>query len=356
MAKTSKGGPFVNFRQRFLAANVFFMLVAMGGTVGYYLLGAGLWPLWDCFYMTVVTISTVGFAEVLPHMNDVAGARAFTLLLILFGSGTLLYLASTFMAFVVEGDILGTIRRKRMQERIDKLSGHVVVCGAGATGASVVGELVTIGTPFVVIDHTASALEELDEELKDRELLYVVGEATSDDALERAGVGRAAGVICALTEDKDNLFVTVSARALNPKARIIAKSVESSTDNKLRRAGADEVVSPNRIGGLRMASELVRPHVTEFLDMMLNSEENLRLEEVVIPDASGLIGLELQQTNIRADTDLLVIACRSEDGHYTYNPKSSQKLEHKTTLIVLGKIEDIRRLREGIRNGRIGRR
>ena len=150
--------------------------------------------------------------------------------------------------------------------------------------------------------------------------------------------------------------MTVSARALNPKARIIAKSVESSTDKKLLRAGADEVVSPNRIGGLRMASELIRPHVTEFLDMMLNSEENLRLEEVVIPDESGLIGLELQQTNIRSDTDLLVIACRSEDGHYTYNPKSNKRLEHNTTLIVLGKIEDIGKLRDGISSGSIGRR
>lgn len=306
--------------------------------------------------MTIVTISTVGFAEVLPGMDKVSGARAFTLVLILFGSGTLLYLASTFMAFVVEGDMLGAIRRRRMQERIEKLTGHVVICGAGATGSSVAGELVTTGTPFVVIDNNGAALEALDEEFPEQELLYVVGEATSDDALERAGVGRASGAICALTEDKDNLFVTVSARALNPKARIIAKSVESSSDNKLRRAGADEVVSPNRIGGLRMASEMLRPHVTEFLDMMLDSEENLRLEEVVIPDESGLIGLELHQTNIRTDTDLLVIACRAADGHYTYNPKRNQKLVRDTTLIVLGKIEDIRRLREGVKNGRIGQR
>jgi voltage-gated potassium channel len=210
--------------------------------------------------------------------------------------------------------------------------------------------------PYCVIDTNEERLQELAERFGPDRFLYIVGDASDDAVLEEAGIARATGVVAALHEDKDNLFVTVTASALNPKLRIVAKAVEVSARPKLLRAGARAVVSPTQIGGLRLASEALRPTVVEFLDLMLRDpKKNLRIEEVTIPEGSSMVGCQLKDTEIRKKTRVLVIAVRYADGRYEYNPAPEEKLERGSTLIVLAETAEMARLRDGLASGAIGR-
>jgi voltage-gated potassium channel len=316
------------------------------GTVGYEILGHGRWSLGDCVYMTVITLSTVGFAE-LNDMARVPGARGLTVALIIGGVGTLAYVQGNVTALLVEGVIGQAFRRNRMRKAIDELKGHIVVAGTGSTGRHAVEELVATRTPFVVIDRDHAHLERLSVELADGKLLYVHGDATEDHVLLAAGVVRARGVIAALTHDKDNLFVTLSARSLNAAARIVAKVTEVETVPKMLKAGATRVVNPTMIGGRRMASECIRPEVNEFLDQMLRDrDKNLRIEEVAVPPGSTLAGTALKDTPIRRETRVLVVAVRDVNRAFTYNPEPELVLQEGSTLIVMGETDSIVKLRQ----------
>jgi voltage-gated potassium channel len=210
--------------------------------------------------------------------------------------------------------------------------------------------------PFCTIDSDEQRLLELAERFGPDRFPYVVGDAADDEALKEAGIERAQGVVAALSEDKDNLFVTITASALNPLARIVAKATEVSSRAKMMRAGAKAVVSPTQIGGLRLASEAIRPTVVEFIDLMLRDpKKNLRIEEVAIPDTSTLAGAALKDTNIRKESKVLVIAVRLADGRYEYNPDPEFILVSGATLIVLAETAEMTRLREGMKSGRIRR-
>lgn len=332
-------------RQLLLAGGMLAAIMVVGAT-GYHGMGDGRWSWTDCLYMTIITLSTVGFAETLPGMHEVEGARIWTLLLILLGSGTLLFFVSTFTAFIVEGDVRGTIRRRRMQKLIDQLDNHIIVVGVGATGIHVVEELLATGETFVAIDTDEERLERIAAEHGPR-FLYVSGDATDDAVLERAGIARARGLAATLREDKDNVFVSITARALNSRLNIAAKMTEDSAESKLKRAGANHIVSPSYIGGMRLASELVRPSVVQFLDRMRS--QDLRVEEVTIPADSDLVGSPLRETTIRHQTNALVLAVREPDGSYSYNPGPDFTLLAGQKLVVLCKTGDIPRLRDGIR-------
>lgn len=323
---------------------VFAVLVALG-TTGYHLLGHGRWSVFDCAYMTVITISTVGFFE-LGHMREVPGARVLTVALIVSGVGVLAYMQSNLTALLVEGVIGTAWRRGRMQREIDKLSNHIVVAGAGGTGKHVIEELAATHTPFVVIDTDEETLREVSAEFCKGRMLYVHGDATADVALLRAGVQRARGVVAALTQDKDNLYVTLSARSLNAGARIVSKVVEDEAAPKILKAGASSTVNPTMIGARRLASELIRPEVNEFLDQMLrDKDKTLRLEEVTVGPRSALVGVALKDTPIRRDTRALVVAVRATDRTFVYNPDPDYPIAEGTTLIVLGEAASIHKLR-----------
>ncbi len=329
-----------------LAALAALVVLAIVGSSSFFWLGHGRWSFGDCVYMAIVTISTVGFAE-LPKMREVAGARVVTVGIIVCGIGVLAYFQANLTALLVEGAIGQALRRNRMRKQIIALRGHVVVAGAGSTGKHVIEELITTQTPFVVIERNQEHGERLSEELMDGKMLIVHGDATEDHVLVEAGVDRARGVVAALTHDKDNLFVTLSARSLNPAARIVAKVAENETVPKMMKAGASACVNPTMIGGRRMASELIRPEVTEFLDLMLrDKDKNLRLEEVTISEVSAFVGLALKDTPIRRETKLLVVAVRSTDRTFTYNPDPDLVLERGTTLIVMGETDSIVKLRK----------
>jgi voltage-gated potassium channel len=332
-------------RRLIAALGVFATLVAIG-TVGYFVLGHGRWGVADCAYMTVITMSTVGFFE-LGHLTDVPGARALTVGLILSGVGVLAYMQSNLTALIVEGVIGQALRRRRMQRDIARLSGHVVVAGAGGTGKHVIEELIATKTSFVAIDRSEATLRQVAEEICGGKMLHVHGDATLDHVLLAAGIERARGVVAALTHDKDNLYVTLSARSLNATARIVSKVVEDEAAPKILKAGASSIVNPTMIGARRLASELIRPEVNEFLDQMLrDKDKNLRLEEVVVGPASGFVGLALKDTPIRRETRALVVAVRGADRSFTYNPEPDHVLAEGTTLIVLAEADSIVKLRQ----------
>jgi voltage-gated potassium channel len=310
------------------------------GTVGYWLLGGGRWSLFSCAYMTVTTVSTVGFGEVIP-VSEVPLGRPFTMALVVTGTLFLWWFMASVTAFLVEGEMLGLGRRRRMATQLEKMRDHVVVCGAGSTGIHAVRELAQLGTPFVVVDRDAAVAAEA---ARLHGGAAVVGDATHDEVLEQAGIARARGVISALTDDKDNLYVTVTARALNPALRIVAKAIDPKAEPKLRRAGADSVVSPNAMGGLRMVSEMLRPEVTTFLDTMLrNKEQPLRIAEIPVPARSPWAGRSLADLGL-GRRGLLLLASRTPGeggGRFTYSPPDDSLVAGGSVLIVLGRPSDV---------------
>ena len=335
-------------RARLAAGFAVLALTLASGTVGYYLLGDGMWKPFDCFYMTIITITTVGYGETLANMDKVEHARALTVVLLVFGTGTVVYFASTLTAMIIEGDIRRALRRTRMKKQILNLKDHVIVCGAGSTGAHSIQELIEYEIPTVAIDTDQARLEHMAELYPHSLFKYIVGDATDDDVLAEANLREARGVVAALHHDKDNLFVVVSARQENAKARIVARGSELQILDKLRKAGADTVVSPNYIGGLRMVSELLRPQVVKFLDEMRRDKARVRIEEVEVPDGSPIAGKTLGQSGIRgqvADVLVLAVQVRGKEG-YHYNPGADFVLGGGMTLVVLGPLSQVDRLRD----------
>jgi len=323
------------------------IIVIIGGGVGYWLIGDGRWPLGDCLYMTVITVTTVGYAEVLPNMDAIEYARLFTVVLLVFGTGTIVFFASTVTAFIIEGDLKNVLFASRLKKRMKRMKDHVVVCGAGSTGRNVIAELIKTGVPVIAIDTRESELKEIADAHPTAEYTYIVGDATDDDVMAQVNLTGARGLVAALSSDKDNLYLTVSARQQNPNARIIARCAELSHVEKIRRSGADAVVSPNYIGGLRMVSEMLRPSVVRFLDdMMRDLRAAYRIEEVTLGDRARSLGDTLRDARVRERFGMTVLAMRGKDATvWTYNPDASEKLTPGMTLVVLGSAEQVSQLR-----------
>ncbi len=295
----------------------------------------------QCLYMTLVTTFTVGYGELVPIVT--AGDRIYTMLVIVVGIGTIGYALSQMTAFIVEGDLRNILGRRKMDKRIAALRDHFVVCGTGDVGHYVIEELIATNRPFVAIDADEEPLRKLSG---DRQLLYIVGDATDEDVLARAGVAAASGVICSLQHDRDNLVLAMTCRQINPKLRIVAKSHDIKLLQRLKNAGADAVVSPQFIGGLRLVSEMVRPTVVNFLDQMLRETDvAMRVEEVHIGAGSRLAGRRLGETDWRK-RGLLVMALQARDEErYVYVPDPESVLAPGCTVIVLGDAEHVGKLR-----------
>lgn len=330
-------------RRRLLQSSLAACSTLVIGTVGYFLIGRGAWSWLDCAYQTVIGVTTAGFGEIIP-LGQTTWGRPFTMVLLIGGLVSVGWFATSAAAFLIEGDVSGLAWRRRMQREANRLSDHIIVCGVGATGIHCVRELAATKTPFVVVDRREDLLRDASRQF---DCPVVVGDATHDPTLEEAGIARARGIIAALTDDKDNLFVTVTARALNPKVRIVAKAIEPRAEGKLRRAGADAVVSPQAIGGLRMVSEMVRPHVVSFLDVMMRDEDRpLRIEELPIAPGSWLAGRRVADLELpRRGLLLLAVKDASPDKPRTvYNPDPNHQLAGGETLIVLGDPTRVREL------------
>ncbi|MFN0250629.1 MAG: potassium channel family protein [Kofleriaceae bacterium] len=333
--------------KRLLVGFLVLVSVVWGGATGYWLIGDGAWTFHDCLYMTVITLTTVGFGETLVGMDTVPYARDFTMVLLLFGTGTIVYFASTVTAFIVEGDLKNVLFASRMKKRIKRMKDHIIVAGAGSTGRQVIEELLKLGVPVIAIDSDERELKEIAEDFPKADYTYLVGDATDDEIMEHANFAAARGFIASLPLDKDNLYLTVSARQSNPNLRIVARCAELSHSEKIKKSGADSVVSPNYIGGMRLVSEMVRPAVVKFLDEMLRDKRSaMRFDEVTINKDDVTT---LRDARVRERFGMSVVALReAASAGFTYNPDDDTKLAPGMVLVVLGSAEQVAKLREAM--------
>ena len=317
-----------------------FLSILLIGVVGYTLLDAEHNPL-SGLYMATITVFSVGYEEVIPL--DPAG-RIFTILFIVAGMTSFVFVTASATGFVLEGYLHQLLRRKKMHKRIEHLNEHYIVCGAGDTGRHVIEEFAKMEVPFVVIDRDKERVERL---AADEDVCYLEGDATSEELLKEAGVERAKGLVTSLPDDKSNLFVVLTARGLNKTMRIISRAVEEGTPAKLLRVGADAVISPNNIGGLRMASEMLRPNVTTFLDIMMRDPRNtLRFEEAMIQDNSEFAGKTIAEADVGRKTGAIIVAVRdAQSGRYTFNPRGDTLLKPNDVMVLIGDLEQITKLR-----------
>lgn len=334
----------MTIQRRLKIAVIVLAIIFFIGVAGFKLLGGHEWSTLDAVYMTVITMATVGYGET-KDLSKNPAARIFAIFFILTGMGILLFVISSATAFIVEGELTQVLWRKKMIKEISKLKNHVIICGAGETGIHTVEELLKTRNDFVVIEPDKERVEKL-KLLGD--LNIIEGDANEDSVLIQAGIERAKGIIIALPTDKDNLFVTITARQLNPGIKIVAKGIDPKTDTKLIKAGANSVVSPNFIGGLRMVSEMIRPTVVNFLDLMLRDKlRTLRVDEVTISERSHIAGKTLEEAAITEKINLLVMALKEPDSpDFNFNPSPKTLLRPGQVLIVSGDIADVIKLRE----------
>jgi voltage-gated potassium channel len=295
------------------------------------------WGFLDSFYMTVITIASVGFMEVNPLSPQ---GRIFTIFLIIFGMGILLFGISTFTAFLVEGELTELLRRRVMEKKIAHLKGHYIVCGIGRLGKHIINELHKTKRPFVGIDIN----EEICKTFTDKDMPCLRGDATTSAVLKAANAENARGLFCALRNDADNLLLIFTAKGINPGLRVVAKAEEGESEEKMRKAGADRVVLPEFIGGLRMASEMIRPEAVTFLDQMLKSREEVyRVEDVSISSESMFIGKTLKASGLLEKEGVTVGAVRKGDK-YLFNPPDTVTLDAGDALILIGETKEIREI------------
>lgn len=308
-------------------AAVMLVAVLLGGTVGYMVIEG--WNLLDSLYMTVITVATVGFREV--HPLSEAG-HWFTIFLVFAGVGGIAYSIGTIAEFMVEGHLLGLLEGRRMAKRISELRDHYVVVGMGRVGSVVCRTLDEQGVPFIVVDQCEECVSEAEE----NGWIYLQGDATSEEVLAAAGVDRAKGLVTALDTDADNLFVALTARGLNPKLYIVARSSSLTSEGKILRAGADRVITPNVIGGRRMATSLLNPLVADYLDTVTHKDElEYRLEALHVSEGSELVGRSIGEARIRDITGSFILAI-SSDGAMDSNPSADRVLRAGDQLVVLG--------------------
>jgi voltage-gated potassium channel len=330
-------------RERVYVALAFLGGVYAVGVVGYKVIGGSGHSWLESLYMTTITLTTTGFGEVIPLQGN-TGGMIFTIILLLVGATGIVYFASVITAFFVEGDITEGFRRRRLMRTIEEFRDHYIVCGAGQAGLAVLQELVETRRATVLIEHDEPNIERIGELFPD--LPIVRGDFTDDETLHRAGISRASGIVFCADSDKDSLVGTVTARQLNPQIRIVARATDEKAIARLRSAGADGVVSPGLIGGMRLASELVRPAVVSFLDKMLrDKDQNLRIEEVDIGPHSTLIGRTIESLEVRRFHNLLVLAVMEEGAKtYIYNPAPEYAVKPNSRLIVMGSPDGVSRM------------
>ncbi len=303
---------------------LFIMLI---GTVGYYFLSHGKYSLIDCFYMTFITITTIGYSEIIKL--DITG-RIFTIFISFCGIGIIMYLVSNISAVLIEGELKEVFKEKKMQKNINSLTDHYIVCGAKSVGFHITCELKTTKRQVVVIDISRDNLKPLLECYPD--LYYVIGDATDEKILKKAGIEKAKGIFAAIGNDNINLVISLTAKHLNHNIKVVARCQELNHIEKMKKAGADYVVSPNFIGGLRMASEMIRPAVVSFLDVMLRDKRSLRIEEIYVSEKFE--NKPISEIHLENFPHVLLLAVYRENK-WIYNPKQDFILHKGDKLILM---------------------
>ncbi len=324
-----------------LAKRLLYILVAIGatltiGTVGFSLVGG--YSVFDAFYLTLTTMTTVGYGDRFSHAT-----RIFNAFLIMFGVTTIFIAIGAMTQTIVELELGDAINRRRNKRMIDKLKDHYIICGYGRVGRGAAAELQHAGAHFVVVDCEPERVERAME----AGMLAVAADATRDDTLHQVGIERARGLVAALATDADNLFVLLSAKGLNPKLYVAARAAEEGAEDKMRRAGADAVFAPYSITGHRLAQSLLRPHVVQFLDFTTKDiAMDIAIEQVRVSAGSEVAAKTIREMQMRRNMGVIVMAIRRRDGNMLFNPPADTAVEAGDYLIVMGKQQDLSALEE----------
>jgi voltage-gated potassium channel len=322
----------VDQKKRLIYPIVAIFLVIAYGTVGYVLIEG--WNFFDALYMTITTITTVGYEEV--HKLSERG-RVFSIVLMLSGVGTMFYIFGVGAKVLLEGELRDILGRRKLTKKIKNLKNHYIICGYGRMGKIVCKEMIQSGSPFIVVEGSADVLSAMDDGL-----LALQGDATQDNVLKDAGIDRALGLISVLSTDADNLYVVLSARGLNPKLRIVARASEEGVEQKLLRAGADKVISPYHLGGLRIAHTVIKPAVVDFIEFATKSGNlELQMEEIRVKGSSHIIDRSLDECGLRKEMGIIIVAIKKKNGEMEFNPTSTSVIRKGDTLVAMGETKQL---------------
>jgi voltage-gated potassium channel len=324
-------------QRQFLISLAFIAAVILAGTIGYMIIER--WAILDAVYMTITTITTVGFSEVHPLSS---AGRVFTLFLIVSGVGTILYTFNNAARIVIEGEIQDMFGRRKVEKKIKELKDHYIICGYGRMGMVICKELKEKGASFAVIEKAT-----MPSDILQSDLLLVRGDATKDEVLKQAGIERAKGLISVLPTDAENLYVVLSAKVLNPDLNIVARAGEEGSEQKLLRAGADRVVSPYHIGGLRIAHTVLQPSVVDFIEFATRSGNiDLQMEEIYVREGAGISGTTLDQCGIGRELGIIIVAIKRTGGEMKFNPTFRTVIRPGDVLIALGEKDKLKILED----------
>ena len=311
------------------------LIIIIVGTFGYHLIEG--WNFLESLYTTIQTISTVGYGDYTPQTGE---GKLFTIILIIFGVGTMLYTVGMLAETMVEGRLRALAGKGKQGKMIEKIKNHYIICGCGRIGQLICRELKADKMDFVVIDSDPEVIQKIEEE----GFVYYRGDATQDKSLLGAGIKRAKGIVCVLPTDAENLYVILTAKELNPNIYVLSRSEEEESEHRLLRAGADRVMSPYILGGMRMAMAILRPAMLDFIEITTSRQSlELRMEEMSVCDGSPIIGKSLEESEIRHNFGLIIVAVKKESGKMIFNPLASYTIEKGDKLIAMGEDDNVSR-------------
>ena len=321
-------------KKLFIVSSLLLFVVILG-TVGFKLIEG--WGLLESLYATVTTISTVGYGDFAPAS---AQGRLFTIFLIVIGVGAMLYGASLFAEMMVDNRLKIILGRSSMESRIERMKDHYIICGFGRMGNLICREMAKEKIPFVIIEKNPEVLQRIENE----RYVYFKGNATDDTSLLQSGIKRAKGVVCVLSSDAENLYVILTAKELNPDIYILSRCEEEISEHRLLRAGANRVISPYTMGGMRMAMAILKPAMMDFIEITTGRQSlDLRMEELAVTDGSAIVGKSLESSEIRKTYKLIIVAIKKDSGKMIFNPEAGYMIEKGDRLIALGEDDDVNR-------------
>lgn len=283
----------------------------------------------DAFYLTVLSLTTVGYGDVVPVTR---AGRLYTMVLVLSGIGLMFYIVTALARVVVEGEIKSALGKRKLLKHIKRLHGHYIICGFGRIGEIIARQLKERRIPLVIIENSAELVSTLEE----AGYYFINGDATKEEVLLEAGIEKAKGLVAVVSSDANNVFITLTARSLNPNIFIVARGVEPGSEQKLLRAGADRVESPYELGGRKMAQTILRPNVTTFIELAMKEDVDLGMEEILVAPTSALVGLALKDSGIRQQLNTIVVSIKRASGEMLFNPSPGTQIFAGDTLIALG--------------------
>lgn len=327
--------------QRIILSISLLIIVTFVGILGFAFIEGYSWL--DSTYMTIITMSTVGFGT-LEELSP--AGKLFSISLIIISAGTFVYGVTTITTFIVEGEVQSIFHRYKNSRKVSKLTNHIIICGLGRNGREAAMELLRQNHPFVIIEADERVIDDFYAHHKEK-ILMVLGDATQEDILEKANIRSAKGLVSSLATDAENVYITLTAREMNPSLNIVARASQETTISKLKKAGANEVIIPNVIGGRRMVNLITRPSMMEFIDLVTGEgNTDLFLEDVLCDDYPALVGKSLSELQLRSHTGVSVIGLKRANGYIYLNPPPHKPIERNDRLYVLGSESQLKKFKE----------